>query len=224
MITLKNINKTYIKDNEKITVLKDLNVNFEKGKLYLIKGVSGSGKSTLINILGLLDTCDGEYLLDNKIINKLNDQELSEIRKNNIGMIFQNHYLNPRLTAKENILIASYLNDLDEEENNKNIINYFNKLGIENRMNHYSKELSGGEKARVAIIRALINNPTYILADEPTGNLDYNNTINIYEILKNLVVDGKCVIMVSHDDLANDYANIIYELIDGKLIKKTNGE
>lgn len=218
---LKNVKKSYSKAHKNIEVLKNINVSFEKGKLYLIKGKSGVGKTTLINILGLIDKFDsGEYDLDGILIAALNESELSNIRKKKIGMIFQNYYLNPRLTAKENIQIATFLNDLSEEENELNMTKFFKELELENRINHYPKELSGGEQARFAIIRALINNPTYVLADEPTGNLDTDNSIKIYDILKNLTKDNKCVIVVSHEELPEKYADTIYELNNGELMKQ----
>ena len=126
---LENITKNFIKNGKKIEVLKNLNMKFEKGKMYLIKGRSGCGKSTLINILGLIDSFDsGKYTLDDKIMNNLNDNNLTQLRKEKIGMIFQNHYLDPRLTAKENIKIATFLNNLTEEENELNMQKLFQVL------------------------------------------------------------------------------------------------
>ncbi len=222
---LENICKEYIKNGNKLEILKDINMDFKLNKLYLITGESGIGKTTLLNILGLLDKpTSGTLKINGKIIDSLKDEELSIIRKENIGMIFQNHYLNPRLTAKENVMLPLFLSDLDKEEKENLINEYFKKFKLDHRMNHFPKELSGGEAQRVCIIRSLVNNPNYILADEPTGNLDPKNAQMIYEILKDLSKNGKCVIVVSHDVNAYQYADIIYELKNQNLIRINNNE
>lgn len=219
---LKNVCKKYIKSGKEITIFNNMNIEFEPGKFYAIIGKSGSGKSTLINILGLLDEFqDGEYLINNKKIKNLTDEELSKIRMHEIGLVFQDYYLNPRLTAYENVLIALTINHSIKKEDRMNIIkNYFERLDILDRMNHYPEELSGGEQQRVCIIRALVNNPTYILADEPTGSLDSENAKNIINILKELCTIGKCVIMVTHDMSLANKADYIYKIEENKLVKQ----
>ena len=187
MIKLENINKSFYKKKEEITIFKNMCFNFEPNKVYAIIGKSGSGKTTLIHILGLLDTFDsGIYSIDNTTIATLNDSELSKIRKEKIGLIFQDYYLNPRLTARENVLIAAYLNTkISKDQREAKVREILKKLNLENRINHYPNELSGGEQQRVCIARALINNPKYILADEPTGALDNENSKIIMEKLLN---------------------------------------
>lgn len=222
MIKLENINKSFYKKKEEITIFKNMCFNFEPNKVYAIIGKSGSGKTTLIHILGLLDTFDsGIYSIDNTTIATLNDSELSKIRKEKIGLIFQDYYLNPRLTARENVLIAAYLNTkISKEQREAKVREILKKLNLENRINHYPNELSGGEQQRVCIARALINDPKYILADEPTGALDNENSKIIMEKLLNLKKENKCVIIVTHDLSVAKQADEILELKNFNLEKK----
>lgn len=222
MIKLENINKSFYKKKEEITIFKNMCFNFESNKVYAIIGKSSSGKTTLIHILGLLDTFDsGIYSIDNTTIATLNDSELSKIRKEKIGLIFQDYYLNPRLTARENVLIAAYLNTkISKEQREAKVREILKKLNLENRINHYPNELSGGEQQRVCIARALINDPKYILADEPTGALDNENSKIIMEKLLNLKKENKCVIIVTHDLNVAKRADEILELKNFNLEKK----
>ncbi len=211
--------KEYIKKKEKISVLENINVKFEKEKLYAIMGESGSGKTTLLNIIGTLDTLTkGKLLINDKEIINLKDEEKAKIRMKEIGFVFQNFYLNPNMTVEENIMQPMYINPeynrISMEEKTEELIKM---VGLESRRTHYPKELSGGEEQRVAIARALANNPEIILADEPTGNLDKNNEIKILEILKDLSKKGKCVIIVSHSNKVIEYADKVLNLKEGKL-------
>ena len=211
--------KEYIKKKEKISVLDNINVKFEKEKLYAIMGESGSGKTTLLNIIGTLDTLTkGKLLINDKEIINLKDEEKAKIRMKEIGFVFQNFYLNPNTTVEENIMQPMYINPeynrISMEEKTEELIKM---VGLESRRTHYPKELSGGEEQRVAIARALANNPEIILADEPTGNLDKNNEIKILEILKDLSKKGKCVIIVSHSNKVIEYADKVLNLKEGKL-------
>lgn len=218
---LKKANKYFIKDNKKIVVLDDISYDFQVGKLYMIIGSSGAGKSTLINILGLLDTLNSGSLLINDIkIDKLNDKELAKIRKENIGLIFQDYYLNPRLNAYDNILMALLINDkIKRLDRDKLITKLLKSVGLEDRGKHYPYELSGGEQQRVCILRAIVNEPKYILADEPTGSLDLDNSKQVMDILKKLTKRGKCVILVTHDLSNKKYADVVLKLENGKLIE-----
>lgn len=211
--------KEYLKKKEKISVLENINVKFEKEKLYAIMGESGSGKTTLLNIIGTLDVLtQGKLLINDKEIINLKDEEKAKIRMKEIGFIFQNFYLNPNMTVEENIMQPMYINPeynkISMEEKTEELIK---TVGLESRRTHYPKELSGGEEQRVAIARALANNPEIILADEPTGNLDKNNEIKILEILKDLSQKGKCVIIVSHSNKVIEYADKVLNLKEGKL-------
>jgi len=201
IIELKNIVKNYQTKNEKLEVLKGINYSFEKGKLYAIKGHSGSGKTTLIKILGLMDQATkGEYLLFENRVDNLNDTEASNYRLKHIGFIFQDYNLNPYLKADENIIVPMIVNKEIEKKSRNNIADsLLEKVGLIERKNHFPKELSGGEQQRIAIARALANNPSIIIADEPTGNLDPNTSLEIMNVLEEINKLGTTIIMVTHD-------------------------
>lgn len=213
MVELKNINMTFKKNKKEIEVLKNINYKFESGKTYVIIGPSGSGKSTLTKIIGLLlKPTSGNVLIDNEYVNyaKKNSDERSLIRNKKIGFIFQSFYLNPYMKAIENVLLPCYLSS--EKEKEKRAYELLKKMNLEGREEHFPKELSGGESQRVAVARALINNPNIILADEPTGSLDSENEINILNILKDLSKEGKCVIIVTHSKVVEKYADVILKI------------
>lgn len=216
---LENVSKSFWKDNKKLEIFKNLNVTFEKGKFYIILGSSGSGKSTLINMLGLLDTIDsGKYTIENEEVDTTSN--LAKIRLEHIGFIFQSHYLNPRLNVFDNVYIASLINpNISKNLRKKRVNEMLNLVDLFNRDNHMPSEISGGEASRVCIARALINEPTFILADEPTGSLDYKNAQNIMKIFRKLVDNGKCVILVTHDLNNLKYGDIIYEIKNKKLVE-----
>lgn len=219
LITLKNVTKNYISRHRNILVLDDISVEFLSGTFYLIIGHSGNGKSTLINILGLIDSkFDGNYTIYSQNISTLNDKDLAKIRMQHIGFIFQDFYLDPYLKAIENVIVPMYINKSIAKENRKSkAIELLDRVGLKERIHHFPRELSGGEQQRVAIARALANDPDIILADEPTGNLDSTNEKMVFEQLKKLSKDGKCVIVVSHSDLAKKYADVVYEIDNHKL-------
>ena len=214
-----NVNKSYNTSYGKLRILKNISVSFEKGKFYAIMGRSGSGKSTLVNILGLLDDFDdGDYYLNDINVKQLNDKTKSKIRGLNIGFVFQSFYLNKNLTAYENIILPTYINDkMDDAERKSRVLNIMKKLEIIDRREHKPSSLSGGEQQRVAIARALINNPDIIIADEPTGNLDSSNELEVLKILKEISKQGKIVIVVSHNPIIKNYADILYKINDGKI-------
>lgn len=221
IMQINKLSKTYTKknNNSKINVLKEINAEFETGKFYAIMGHSGSGKSTLINILGFMDNLyDGQYIFDGKNVSCFNENQLAELRMRKIGFIFQDFELDPDLKAYENVMLPMYINNKIKKSDRNNIaIDLLRQVGLENRINHFPRELSGGEQQRVAIARALANEPDIILADEPTGNLDEKNEKEIFGYLKEMVNCGKCVIVVSHSNEVKKYANYIYELKNGKL-------
>ena len=214
MIELINVNKSYKKNNQLIKVIDNFSYTFELGKMYFIIGHSGVGKTTLLNIIGLIDDFDsGDYCCFAKNIKDFNKADLLDFRKNKMGYIFQNYLLDENLTALENVmlpmLVNSSINKSDRENYGKQLLD---SVGLKDRYNHFPKELSGGEQQRVAIARALVNKPKFILADEPTGNLDYDNEILVMNILKNLVNDGKCVIIVTHNKDIYNYADSLINL------------
>jgi len=219
---LNNLSKIYVKDKKKIKVLDNINISFSKGKFYGIIGKSGAGKTTLINILGLLDNYDeGEYEIDNILSSNLTEDEKAELRMRKFGFVFQTYYLNDKLTACENVMIPMLINkDIAKDKRKERAIQLLKQFGLEDRINHYPKELSGGEQQRVALARALANDPEVLIADEPTGNLDKENEKLIFDYLKEMTRKDKCVIVVSHNDIINEYADKIYLLESGTLHEK----
>lgn len=221
VIELKGINKIYKKGNEEVRALEDIDLAFEKGKFYAIMGHSGSGKSTLISILGLMNKFDsGDYLLNEKSTKDLKELEASKLRMKEIGFVFQEFYLDEYMTALDNVILPMLINkEIDKQNREKVAKDLLKKFKLEGRESHLPHELSGGEKQRVCIARALANNPSIILADEPTGDLDEGNEKMIFNYLKELSNEGKCVIVVSHSNEVKNYADILIELKSGKLVK-----
>tara|TARA_B100000073_G_C23707263_1_gene562790 strand:- start:647 stop:1333 length:687 start_codon:yes stop_codon:yes gene_type:complete len=222
-IILKNLTKSFVK-NKKIKVLNNINFTFRAGKIYSIMGPSGSGKSTLLNILSLLDRPNkGQILFDRKDLSLNNIEKNDEIRSKNIGIVYQDKNLLGDFTAIENVLLARLA--LDEKnkkafEESKKILK---KVGLLNRMDHVPSELSGGESQRIAIARAIINNPQIILADEPTGSLDNKTSKDIFKILFNLKNEKRIIIFATHNRYFANMADCKLHLIDGK-IKTINGK
>lgn len=214
-----NLTKIFQTKNEKIVAIDNASYKFEVGKLYAIMGHSGSGKSTLLNILGTLDKqTSGEYLINGTDVTNFDDLELSAVRKKGIGFIFQNYCLDPNLKSFENVMLPMYINEEIKKEQRKDYaIKLLEYVNLKDRMNHFPRELSGGEQQRVAIARALANNPKVIIADEPTGNLDEYNEEIIFGILKKLAEAGRCVIVVSHNDNILKYADDVLYMKNGKL-------
>lgn len=216
---LEDIVKVYKTKEEEILVLDHINYEFQAGKLYAITGHSGSGKTTLINILGLIEEpTSGKLYIDKEDVHKLTDKEASLLRSQKIGFIFQDFYLDENLKAYENVIVPMIINKrIKKEERKEKSLQLLKMVGLENRINHYPKELSGGECQRVAIARSMANDPEIILADEPTGNLDEKNEKLIFEELKKLSEKGKCVIVVSHSPLIKKYADVVLSIKGGKL-------
>ncbi len=220
-MNLENITKTYQLKNEQVVALKDLTYKFEPGKFYVVMGHSGSGKSTLISILGLIEPyTSGKYFVNGKEISNLKDNELSYLRMKNFGFIFQDFFLDQHLKAYENVILPMIINkEISQSKRKKRALALLDKVGLSNRINHFPREMSGGEQQRVAIARSLANDPEVILADEPTGNLDSENEILIFKELKKLSEEGKCVIVVSHSEEVKKYADIMIRIDNGKLVK-----
>lgn len=219
MMKLDNVCKEYKLGKETIEALKNVSVTFENNKFYAIMGRSGSGKSTLVHIIGLLDNpTSGTIYLNNQDTSHLKEDEIQEIISQNIGFVFQKFYLNSNLTALENVMLPSLIiKNMSFAEKKKQALALLKLVGLENRVNHKPKELSGGEAQRVAIARSLINNPEIIIADEPTGNLDKESELVIFNLLKKISKQGKTVIVVSHNEIIKEYADKVYILDDGVL-------
>ena len=222
MIELKNITKFY-NSKKKIKVLNKVNFLFKAGRIYSLVGPSGSGKSTLLNILSLIDSpTSGNIKISNQNINFSSKSNNDTIRARNIGIIYQDNNLLPDFTVIENI----YLARLSIEENKVKAIQdakkLISKLGLSNRSNHLSSELSGGEMQRVAIARALINSPDIILADEPTGSLDFKNAKEVFKILLSLKSKNRLIIFATHNRFFANKADCKIELNSGKIKRSTN--
>ena len=206
MIKVKNLTHYY--NNDK--ALENINLEINKGEFVCLVGESGSGKSTLLSIIStLLKPTKGELFFEN--LNYKNIKDIDDFRKTNIGFIFQFHYLINYLTVKENIKLAN------EKATENEIYNLLKILRIENLSNKYPNEISGGQRQRVSIARALISKPKVIIADEPTGNLDSKNSLNVFEIFKKLSQEQVTIIVATHDKNLAQIANKIYEVKDGKI-------
>ena len=220
-IKIKNISKKYEK-NKSIKVLNDISFKFESGKIYSIVGPSGSGKSTLLNLLSLIDTpSSGSIEINNNKINFENKNKNDDIRAKNIGIIYQDKNLLSDFTAIENVYLSNLLLSNDKNTSINIAKKIIKKVGLSSRINHYPSELSGGENQRIAISRALINQPEIILADEPTGSLDFENAKQIFKILFSLKNKNRIIIFATHNRYFANMADCKIKMIGGKM-KITN--
>ena len=220
LIQLKNLNKKYNK--KKINVLKNVNINFKKGKIYSIVGPSGSGKTTLLNIISMVERpSSGSLFIKNNKINFDNISMNDKIRSNKIGIVYQDKNLLTDFTALENIYLAKLALVNNEEVAIKDAKKIINSLGLGNRQNHYPSELSGGENQRVAISRAIINKPEIIIADEPTGSLDQKNSKEIFKILFGLKNKNNVIIFATHNTYFSKQADYKLQIKNG-LVKYYN--
>jgi putative ABC transport system ATP-binding protein len=217
MIEAKNISKTYARgDKDPVQALREVTLQISPGEFVCVRGSSGSGKSTLLNILGCLDRpSSGCYRLDGEDVARYSDKQLSRIRNAKIGFIFQSFNLVPRTTALENVEIPMVYRDGRVDRGRA--LSALERVGLAHRAHHFGTELSGGEQQRVAIARSLINNPTIILADEPTGNLDLKSGQEVMALLQGLHNDGRTILLVTHDDAIAAYASREVRLQDGIL-------
>ncbi len=216
-IQLLNVNKSF-ETFKKVKVLKKVSYKFKKGKIYSLMGPSGSGKSTLLNLLSLIDRpSSGSVIIENKVIN-FNDSNKNDIlRANKIGIIYQQDNLLPDFTALENIYLASLAIGNDKNTSISKAKILLKQVGLINRSDHYPSQLSGGEKQRVSIARALINNPQIILADEPTGSLDLDTAKGIFEILKNQINSDRLIIFATHNRFFANKSDCLLEIVNGNI-------
>jgi putative ABC transport system ATP-binding protein len=216
ILHLKNIYKSYYLGKQELKVLKDISLNIFKNEYVALMGPSGSGKSTLMNILGCLDIAtSGTYILNGKDVSKMPDNDLAEIRNKEIGFVFQQFNLLPRLTAAENVALPLVYNGTSKRQRIEQALEMLDRVGLADRSHHKPNELSGGQGQRVAIARALVNNPAIILADEPTGNLDSKTSEEIMQIFGKIHNEGNTVILVTHEEEIAHYAHRVIRLKDG---------
>ncbi|KRM68435.1 ABC transporter, ATP-binding protein [Apilactobacillus ozensis DSM 23829 = JCM 17196] len=217
-LELKNIKKSYYLGKEEFKVLKGIDLKFERGEMVSILGESGGGKSTLMNIIGGLDSkYDGEVLLNGNSLKHDTSKQLDEYRRKTIGFIFQSFNLISHLTILDNVLVSLEMTDLSKKEQRTRAENLLNKVGLGEQMKKYPNQLSGGQKQRVSIARALASDPEMIIADEPTGALDPQNTVEILKLLDDIAKDGKLVLTVTHSQKVADYGSRIVHMTNGKI-------
>ncbi|CDB35322.1 MAG TPA: ABC transporter ATP-binding protein [Candidatus Fusicatenibacter intestinipullorum] len=219
VIRLVDIVKSYIMGDSVVHALDHVNVQIGEGEFTSIMGPSGSGKSTMMNILGCLDRpTSGHYFLRGRDIAGYNDDELAHTRNAEIGFVFQNFNLLPKLTAQVNVALPLVYAGINEEERMVRAARALESVGLGNRLDHKPNEMSGGQRQRVAIARALVNNPAIIMADEPTGNLDTKSSYEIMDIFKAMNDEGKTIVMVTHEpDIAQQTKRILV-MRDGRLV------
>lgn len=219
-IELKEISKIY---NNSVVAVDNVSLTVNQGEFIAVMGQSGSGKSTLLQIAGLLDTCtSGQVIINGNDVSTLDKNAIADVRMENLGFVFQAFHLNSHLKLYENVMVPMLINDKFTSMNDmkEQAMRLIDSVGLTNRKEHYPFELSGGEQQRVAIARALANDPDFILADEPTGNLDSKNELMVFEELKKLCYLDKGVLVVSHNDAVIDFADKIYTMKDGVLGEK----
>ncbi|MHA2237520.1 MAG: ABC transporter ATP-binding protein [Candidatus Hodarchaeales archaeon] len=212
LIQTKSLSKIY---DGMTTALDNVNVSINEGDWTSIIGPSGSGKTTFLNMISCLDKpTAGEIVINDISVTNLNNTELTRFRREYIGLVFQQHYLIPYLTALENVMLAMYFHSVTSE---KKAIAALKRVGLDNRIDHIPAKLSGGEQQRVCIARALINHPTILIADEPTGNLDQKNGQIVLDLIKDLHIEGHTILLVTHDDEIANKGDRVLRMIDGKV-------
>ena len=217
LIELSNLSKAFI-TQKRINVLKKINFKFKKGKIYSLIGPSGSGKSTLLNLLSLIDRpTSGSILIENNRVDFENSKKNDVLRAKKIGIIYQQDNLLSDFTAIENIYLASLAVGDSKDFAIKKSKNLLRKVGLIGRSNHYPSQLSGGEKQRISIARALINNPQIILADEPTGSLDLDTAKSVFEILKKQINPNRIIIFATHNRFFADKSDYLLEIVNGNI-------
>jgi len=221
LITVRNINKVYKRGGESIEVLQGLNLDVENGEFVAFMGPSGSGKTTLLNLLGGLDTpTSGTVTVDGDEITHMSGKKLATWRARHVGFIFQMYNLIPVLTAFGNVELPLLLTKLSKGQRRRHVETALTLVGLGDRMKHYPRQLSGGQEQRVAIARAIVTDPTFLLCDEPTGDLDRKAAEEILDLLTSLVADhGKTILMVTHDPLAAERADMVLHLDKGVLVE-----
>lgn len=220
MINISSISKEYVMGDNKLLALNNVDVVIKEGEFVSIMGSSGSGKSTLMNIIGCLDVpSNGDYFFRENNISKFSSNKLAELRNKDIGFIFQNFNLLPRLNALENVILPLLYSGKSSKERTKLALEALENVGLKDRTHHRPNQLSGGQQQRVSIARAIAGTPKLILADEPTGALDSNTSLEIMKILNDLNKSGITIVLVTHEDDIAKYGSRIIRMKDGKIIE-----
>jgi putative ABC transport system ATP-binding protein len=216
IIQTKDIKRSFIMGSTTVEALKGINFSVEKGEFIAIMGPSGSGKTTLMNIIGCLDTpTSGQYLLNNKLVNNLDEDELALIRNKEIGFVFQSFHLLAKNSALDNVLLPLKYAGKAKDESLQRATEVLQAVGLDDRMHHGPSELSGGQQQRVAIARALVNKPSIIFADEPTGNLDSKTEADVMNLFKKLNSEGQTIILITHEQEIADQCKRVIKIRDG---------
>ncbi|GGC30275.1 phosphonate ABC transporter ATP-binding protein [Parapedobacter defluvii] len=224
MIKITELQKFYRTEEVETVALNNLSIHVKEGEFVAVMGPSGCGKSTLLNIVGLLDDLDnGSYLFNGIEVAKFNERKRSDLRKHNIGFVFQSFNLIDELTVFENVELPLIYTKVPAAERKKRVEEVLEKVQIMHRRNHFPQQLSGGQQQRVAVARAVVNRPKLILADEPTGNLDSNNGNEVMQLLTELNEAGTTIVMVTHSEHDARYADRIIRMLDGQVLMETVG-
>jgi len=219
MITIKDLEKIYSTEEVETVALDKMSLEVKEHEFVAIMGPSGCGKSTLLNILGMLDNpTSGSFLFNGMEISKFNESKRSDLRKANIGFVFQSFNLIDELTVYENVELPLVYNKIKSAERKRMVEEALKSVQLMHRRNHFPSQLSGGQQQRVAVARAVVNNPKLILADEPTGNLDSKNGLEVMQLLTSLNEKGTTIIMVTHSEHDSRYAHRIVHMLDGKTV------
>ncbi len=219
MLKLHNLSKMYRTDEVETVALDGVNIEIDKGEFVAVMGPSGCGKSTLLNIIGMLDApSSGQYIFQDEDVSGHSESQFSNIRKKNIGFIFQSFNLIDELSVAENIELALLYHDMPGRERAEKVNSIMDKVGIAHRAKHMPSQLSGGQQQRVAVARAVVGNQSLILADEPTGNLDSAHGQEVMEMLQGLNEEGTTIVMVTHSPAHSDYARRTINLFDGHVV------
>ncbi len=225
MIRTENLTRIFRTEEIETIALNGVNINVEDGEFVAIMGPSGCGKSTLLNILGLLDTpTEGKYWLGDEEVGHLKERERTAYRKGRIGFVFQNFNLIDELTVEENIDLQLKYLGIGKAERKERVLDILRKVKLSHRAKHYPHQLSGGQQQRIAIARAVVGKPSIILADEPTGNLDSKNGMEVMQLLSELNEEGTTIVMVTHSKHDATYASRIINLFDGQVVDAMNDQ
>ena len=223
MIRIENLTKIFRTEEVETTALNGVSLQVKDGEFVAVMGPSGCGKSTLLSILGLLDNpTDGKYYLDDEEVGHLKETERTRYRKGRIGFVFQSFNLIDELTVEENVELQLKYLGVPKEERKERVLDILRKVNLSQRAKHYPQQISGGQQQRVAIARAVVGKPKLILADEPTGNLDSKNGLEVMQLLTQLNQEGTTVLMVTHSERDAGYAQRIINLLDGQVVPEVS--